>query len=159
MPHGVSDYAVGSAMQKGFAYAPMATLAWKEVRGASEYEAVKLHEKRQGDKDEKKASTPKFTVKDITITKGPAKDEVLKVVQAHLSEIDKCYNGKQLPERLTFNISVNRNGIVKKVKILATQLKDDAALQCIVAKIMKWQFPASKDGRELKATITLVSRS
>jgi hypothetical protein len=46
---------------------------------------------------------------------------------------------------------------VKNVKILATQLKDDAALQCIVTKIMKWLFPTLKDGREAKLTLTLVS--
>lgn len=159
MPHGVSDYAVGSAMQKGFAYAPMATLARKEVRGGREYEAVKPYEKRQADKDEKKALAPKFTVKDVTVTKWPTKDEVLKVVQAHLSEIDTCYTGKQPPEKLTLKIFANGDGTVKKVKMIGNQFKDDAALRCIVAKIMKWQFPASKDGRELKAIITLVSRS
>jgi hypothetical protein len=155
MPHGVSDYAVGSAMQKGFAYAPMATLARKEVRAEREYEAVKPYEKRQANKDEKKALAPKFTVKDVTITKGLTKDDVLKVVQAHLSEIDTCYAGKQLPEKLILNISANGDGTVKKVKILGIQL-DDAVLRCIVAKIMKWQFPASTDGRELKFKLTLV---
>jgi hypothetical protein len=135
----------------------MPTLARKEVRGAREYEAVKTHEKRQADKDAKQALAPKFTVKYVTVTKGLTRDEILKVVQAHLSEIDTCYTGKQPPERLTLNISVNRNGTVKKVKILTAQLKDDAVLRCIVAKMKKWQFPASKDGREVKATLTLVS--
>ncbi|MEN6321648.1 MAG: VIT domain-containing protein [Syntrophaceae bacterium] len=158
LPHGVSDYAVGSALQMGYApSSPMSTLAQQEVRAGREYEAVKQYKKGRADKDEKKAMKQQYSIKDVTVTKGLTKDEVLKVVQTHLSEIDTCYAGKQLPERLTLNISVNRDGTVKKVKILASQLKDDAAVQCIIAQIKKWQFPSSKDDRVVKATVTLVS--
>ena len=47
MPHGVSDYAVGSAMQMSFASPPMAMMARKEARAAREYEALKTFDKGQ----------------------------------------------------------------------------------------------------------------
>ena len=155
LPHGVSDYAVGSAMQMSYAPSPMAKLARKEAYAAREYEALKPRRKGQADK----AMVPAFTVQDVTVTKGLTKDEVLKVAQTHLHEIGQCYTGGGVKEKLTITMTLNADGTVKKVRVLSSTFKDNTIRQCIIRQVQKWQFPAAKDGREVKATVTLVSGS
>jgi Ca-activated chloride channel family protein len=159
LPHGVSDYAVGSAMQMSFASPPMAMMARKEARAARDYDSLKTVEKRQGVEEEKKAITQKFSVKDASVSKGLTRDDFLKVVQAHLGEIEKCYAGRHLPEKLILKMSLRADGTVKSVRVLPDVLKNDALMQCVIEQVKKWRFPAAKDGREVKAAVTLVSRS
>ncbi len=159
MPHGVSDYAVGSAMQMSFASPPMAMMARKEARAARDYDALKTVEKRHGVEEEKKAMTQKFSVKDASVSKGLTRDDFLKVVKAHLGEIEKCYAGKHLPETLVFRLTVTRDGTVKGVRVLAGAVKNDALMQCVIEQVKTWKFSATKDGREVKATVTLISGS
>jgi len=87
------------------------------------------------------------------------KDEILKVVQAHLSEIDKCYTGVGLPDRLILKLIINPDGTVKKVQVLSSTSKDNNASKCIIGQVKKWRLPAPVNGREVKATVTLVSGS
>jgi Ca-activated chloride channel family protein len=159
IPHGVSDYAVGSAMQMSYAPAPMAMVARKEARAAREYEALKTFEQGQADKGEKQAVTKTFSVKDVSITEGLTKDDFITFVQAHLREIGKCYAGRQLPEKLLLKMSLNADGTVKNVRVLADKLRNDTLMQCVIEQVKKWRFPAAMDGREVKATVTLVSGS
>jgi Ca-activated chloride channel family protein len=159
MPHGVSDYAVGSAMQMSFASPPMAMMARKEARAAREYEALKTFDKGQAMQEEQKAITQTFSVKDVSVSKGLTRDDFLKVVKAHLGEIEKCYTGKHLPETLVFRLTVTRDGTVKGVRVLAGAVKNDALMQCVIEQVKTWKFSATKDGREVKATVTLISGS
>ena len=159
LPHGVSDYAVGGRMQMNIAASPMATLARKEAAAAHDDAALKPHGKGQVDKDENKAMKLAFTVKDVTVTKGLAKDEVLKVTQAHLSEIEKCYYGRSLPGKLVFRLTINPDGTVKEVHVISGTVKGNTINQCIIGLVKKWQFPATQDSREVKAKVTLVSGS
>lgn len=157
LPHGVSDYAVGGSMQ--MSYAPMAMMARKEARAPREYEALKTFETRQADKDEKISVTKTFSMKDVSITKGLTKDDFLKVVQAHLHEIEKCYHGSSLQGKLVFRLTINPDGIVKDVRVISGIFKNKAIKQCLIERVKKWQFPATQDSREVKATVTLVSGS
>jgi Ca-activated chloride channel family protein len=159
MPHGVSDYAVGSAMQMSFASPPMAMMARKEARAARDYEALKTFGKGQASTDERKAPTLTFSVKDASVSKGLSKDDVIRIVQSHLGEIEKCYAGKHLPETLVVRLTITRDGTVKSVRVLADTVKNDALMQCVIEQVKKWKFSATKDGREVKATVTLVSES
>jgi Ca-activated chloride channel family protein len=159
MPHGVSDYAVGSAMQMSYAPSPMAMTARKEARAAREYETLKTFSKGQAHTDERKDSTQKFSVKGVSVSKGLSKDDVLRIVQAYLGEIEKCYAGKHLPKTLDVRLTITRDGTVKSVRVLAGAVRNDALMQCVIELVKKWQFSATKDGREVKAAVTLISGS
>jgi Ca-activated chloride channel family protein len=154
LPQGVSDYAVGGTMQMRAAYAPMAKFkaeksdardipAYKEVTGPSESAS------------NGKIATPVFTIKDVTVTKGLTKDEVLKVVQSHLSEIEKCCAGGGLSGKLVFKMTLNADGMVQDVQVLSGVSGNDKTRQCIIGQVKKWQFPTAKDGRKVKVTVTL----
>jgi Ca-activated chloride channel family protein len=159
MPHGVSDYAIGSAMQMSFASPPMAMMARKEARAARDYDSLKTVEKRQGVEEEKKARTQNCSVKDVRVSTGLTRDDFLKVVQAHLGEIEQCYAGKPLPEKLILRMSLHADGTVKSVRVLPDALRNGALMQCVIGQVKKWRLPATKDGREVKVTVTLVSGS
>lgn len=156
LPHGVSDYAVGSAMQMGYAAMPTAKLARKEMSAAREYKDLR---EPNAARQVYKAPASALSVKDVSVTKGLMKDEILKVVQAHLSEIDKCYTGVGLPDRLILKLIINPDGTVKKVQVLSSTSKDNNASKCIIGQVKKWRLPAPVNGREVKATVTLVSGS
>jgi Ca-activated chloride channel family protein len=155
LPQGVSDYAVGGAMQMGYAASPMLKMARKEMAAECKDEALKSSGKGKVDK----AATSAFMLKDITVTKGLTKDEFLTVMQAHLSEIEKCYAGGALPGKLILTITLNADGTVKDAQVTSGSFKNDPARQCIIGLAKTWQFPAAKDGRKVKATVTLVSGS
>jgi Ca-activated chloride channel family protein len=157
IPHGVSDYAVGSAMQMSFAPAPMSMMARKEARAPREYDTLKTFDKRQAKKEEKQAITQIFSVKDVSVSEGLTKEDFLKVVQTHLREIEKCYAGKKLPEKLILKMSLNADGTVTNVRVLADKLRNDTIVQCVIEQVKKWRSPALKDGRKVKATVTLVA--
>jgi len=159
MPHGVSDYAVGSAMQMSFARAPMTMMPQKEARAAREYGDLKTFAKSQADKEEKQAVTKTFSLKDVRISKGLTKDDFLKIAQAHLHDIEKCYHGSSLQGKLVFRLTINPDGIVKDVQVISGIFKNKAITQCLIERVKKWQFPATQDSREVKATVTLVSGS
>jgi hypothetical protein len=142
-------------MQMGYAVSPMAKLARKEM--AAEYKDEALKPSRKGPVD--KAATLAFTVKDVAVTKGFTKDEVLKVALAHVREMEKCYAGSSLPGKLLLKLIINPDGTVKGVHASSNTFKSIIIRQCIVEQVKKWQFPATTDGREVKVTVTLVSGS
>jgi len=154
LPRGVSDYAVGG--NAGLSYAPMAKMARKEAFAASADESLR---KPQGIAREDKVASTVFTVADVAVSKGLMKGEVLKVVQGYLREMEKCYTGRNLPEKLILTMTLYADGTVKDVKVLSGTFKDNTIRQCFIRQVKKWQFPATTDGREVTATVTLVSGS
>jgi hypothetical protein len=54
---------------------------------------------------------------------------------------------------------LSADGTVKDVHVLSGTVKDNTIRQCIIRLVKKWQFPVVKDGREVKAKVTLVSGS
>jgi outer membrane biosynthesis protein TonB len=73
--------------------------------------------------------------------------------------MEKCYTGRNLPEKLILTITLNADGTVKDVKVLSGTFRDNTIRQCVIWQVKKWQFPATTDGREVTATVTLVSGS
>jgi outer membrane biosynthesis protein TonB len=96
-----------------------------------------------------------LTVKDIKVTRGLAKDDALKTVQAHLSEIEKYCAGSGLPGDFVLKMTLNADGTVKDVQVLSGISSNDQARQCIIGQVKKWKFPAAKDGRKVTVTVTL----
>lgn len=155
LPQGVSDYAVGGILQMSNAYAPMVRFKKKEksnTRGIPSYDAAAMpHKPAAAEKD----AALSLTVKDIKVTRSLAKDDALKTVQAHLSEIEKCCAGSGLPGDFVLKMTLKADGTVKDVQVLSAISRNDQARQCIIGQVKKWKFPAAKDGTKVTVTVTL----
>jgi hypothetical protein len=52
-------------------------------------------------------------------------------------------------------MTLNADGMVQDVQVLSGVSGNDKTRQCIIGQVKKWQFPAAKDGRKVKVTVTL----
>jgi Ca-activated chloride channel family protein len=180
LPQGVSDYAVGGivagggslpalayapspGMSMGGGYGPRAvarmpkkTLAY-DARGAAppgnsgenaREQAVQVQTGKG-----KGAAIRMITLGEIAVSGGLSKEAVSTVVRAQAQTLEKYYQGSGSAVRLVVRLTIGRDGTVRAVKVLrgAADFKKDIADQ-----IRKWRFPATGDGKEASATITLL---
>ena len=76
---------------------------------------------------------------------------VMKVVRQHFGELRACHDKtfskkKAVYGMLTVSWEVNPQGVVDKVKIIDSAIKDKDMQKCITTAIKYWRFPAPKDG-------------
>jgi outer membrane biosynthesis protein TonB len=93
-----------------------------------------------------------ITVGEIAVSGGLSKEAVSTVVRAQAQALEKYYPGSGSAAQLVVRLTIGRDGTVRAVKVLrgAADFKKDIAHQ-----IQKWRFPATGDGKEASATITL----
>jgi Ca-activated chloride channel homolog len=156
LPEGVSDYAVGGygnyaatpAMQKsmgiGMRGKMESRLAEDKSDAAQELQVPK-----------KKDEAQKISIVSVTQGKGLTKDEILKIAQTNLSEIEKCFAGKNLSGTFKLNLKINAGGTVKIVEIASGTIKDAQLRKCIIAQAKRWFFPATANNQEVKVSITI----
>ena len=151
LPEGVSDYAVGG--YGNYAASPAMLKSWG-MRGKAEGRLTedKLA-KQEFQVPQKKDEAQKISIVRVTAGKGLLMDEILKVAQAKLNEIEKCFAGKGLSGTIKINLMINADGTLKNVEIARGTIQDEKIRQCIIDQIKKWQLPATPNGRVVKATI------
>jgi Ca-activated chloride channel family protein len=157
LPQGVSDYAVGGnglyaaspAMQKSMG---MVSMRAKMESRLAEDKSATTEELRV---PKKKDGAQKINTISVTVEKGLTKDEILKVAQAHRSEIEKCFAGKNLQGTLKLNLTINPDGTLKNAEITAGTIKNTNLRKCIIEQVKKWLFSATTNGKIAKASITL----
>ncbi len=157
LPQGVSDYAVGGYGNYAAVPASQKSMGMVGKRGKME---SRLAEDKSATEQElqvpkKKDEVQKISIIGLTVGKGLNKDEILKVAQVHLGEIEKCFAGKNLQGTLKLNFTINADGTVKSVEIAAGLIKDVKLRQCIIKQVKKWLFPATANRQMVKATIVL----
>jgi Ca-activated chloride channel family protein len=156
LPEGVSDYAVGGNVN--YAAAPAMQKSWgmgmrsKMESRLAEDKSDAAHELQV---PKKKDEAQKISIVSVTTGKGLTKDEILKVSQANLSEIEKCFADKNLSGTIKLNLTINSDGTVNNLEITTGNIKYAKLRQCIIAQIKQWCFPATVNGQAVKATITL----
>ncbi len=132
------------------AYAPMAKLA-----SPVELERKGVVSEQTASKDEiKQKSSPQ--IGDITVSGGLSKESVVKVVSNHMKELEDCRSQAGLEGKIIFTLAIGTDGIVKDIKVVSGTTKNKIAEQCIAKIIKKWQFPESNNGKETRATTTLL---
>jgi len=138
LPQGVSDYAVGGAMARKMS-APLSMSIAREqaVQDASGRKEVKSAVLRIGD---------------VSVSGGLTREAVRQVIETNRREIERCYSGKG---EVVLALVIGKDGSVKSVKAVKHTLGDKKALSCIQGNLKKWLFPATSDGREAKATMTI----
>ena len=151
MPEGVSDYAVGGnanyaaapVMRKSMSMGMMGSRMSEDKAAAQEVQEPK-----------KKDEALKISIGNVTTEKGLTKADILKVTQPNLSEIEKCLAGKNISGTIKLNLTINPDGTVKNVEIVAGVIKDAKLRQCIIAQVKQWRFPTTAGGQLVKAVIT-----
>jgi Ca-activated chloride channel family protein len=78
-------------------------------------------------------------------------------VQEQLFRLEACFAGKPLQGKLVLTLILNPDGTVKEVKDSSGTLKNASLKSCVLDLVRKWQFPAAKDGRDAKVTITMAA--
>jgi Ca-activated chloride channel family protein len=149
LPQGVSDYAVGGNMAKGYA-APM--MLRESVAGE-----VDLSARSQGMKDERKdkeAST-KWVLKSVAVTAGVSQAEITNIVRRHLSELERCTAGASLRGVLELLLVLNPDGTVKAAEVIAPAIREGAVKKCLTVAVKKWRFPVTAQGGEARVTLRI----
>lgn len=154
LPEGVSDYAVGG--QLNYAASPAPTL-YKSMqtgdrmesrfsRGKSALQEIQT----PGKKDKER----KISIVSVTVDRGPAKDEVLKVLEDGLNDLENCLSGKKVSGALKINVTITADGSLTNVEI-AEGFRDSQFRQCVVRWMRLLVFPAPANGQTVKATVLL----
>ena len=156
LPEGVSDYAVGG--NGNYAAAPAMQKSWGMVGMRSKMESRLAEDKSDAAHElqvpKKKDKTQKISIVSVTTGKGLTKAEILKVTQTNLSEIEKCFAGKNLSGTIKLKLTINADGTVKDMELAAGTIKDEQLRKCIIAQVKQWLFPATANRQMVKASIT-----
>ena len=80
-----------------------------------------------------------------------SREEVLKVINKHLREVQYCYEKTLLKDpglkgNLTLEWVIKTNGQVGRVKQKTSTLQNPAVSSCIISSIKRWQFPKPRGG-------------
>ena len=79
------------------------------------------------------------------------KDEIRKVVRAHIEEVRVCYTAAlesdpQAQGRIEFDFTIGTDGAVVQAAIKSSTMKDEAVPVCVRDAIKTWRFPAPVGG-------------
>lgn len=85
------------------------------------------------------------------VEEGLTKDEVGKVIHAHMSEIRYCYESSMVrnPDvegKLMLDFNIGPNGFVTRATVRESSLQDARLDDCIIRRLTKWAFPKPKGG-------------
>jgi hypothetical protein len=101
------------------------------------------------------------TFTDNSKSEGLGREQVMKIVQQHQSEIQTCYErslmtNPDLSGRADFEWQITPTGEVASVTAKEATLRDGASLiECVKGVFAKMQFPAAKNGESTTPTIGL----
>ena len=75
-------------------------------------------------------------------------------VEANIAEIGKCFAASNWQGKVKINLTINSNGTVKKVEVIASGI-DAKIKKCVSEQVKKWLFLATASGQVVKVTIVL----
>jgi TonB family protein len=86
-----------------------------------------------------------------SVEEGLSKDEVGRVIHAHMSEIRYCYESSMIRNadiegKLLLDFVIGPQGLVVKTDIKESSLSDPRLDDCVIRRLTKWQFPKPKGG-------------
>ena len=146
LPQGVSDYAVGGNMAKGYA-APLSA-ASESLSGVFDQSARSPGIKVEKDKE----AAMKWTMKTLTVSAGV---DMARIVRSHLPELERCAAGANLRGVLELRLIINPDGTVKAVEVIAPAIRDRSMKKCLAEGVKKWRFPVTPQAREARVTVLI----
>jgi TonB family protein len=99
-----------------------------------------------------------------SVAKGLTKDEVGRVIHAHLSEVRYCYESAMIrsPDiegKLVVDFTINPSGVVSTTAVNQTTLPDPRLDDCILRRLATWKFPLPRGGVNVDVTYPFIFKS
>jgi Ca-activated chloride channel family protein len=154
LPQDVSDYAVGGAMQ--FA-APSSMPLYRNsgIKYKAEKRDLSLDEAADVKELKKEQEIISVNLGKVTASGGISGEKIEKVVKANMQSIQNCIAGNKLKGNLVIKLVIRKDGAIKMITIVSNNLKNKAAIRCIIQSAKMWQFTAST-AQETTATVTFI---
>lgn len=141
LPEGVSDYAVGGRVYAA-APSPMMMKSYRKSDMALAQEKAEL----------KRSVGP---VVDSVVTSDTSVQEgVYRITASRIKELHGCVS-TGVSGKVVLQFEIDRNGVVRKLKVTSSGLNNATADRCIVQAIEKWQFAGLSAGTSVKVTLTI----
>lgn len=141
LPEGVSDYAVGG---RAYAAAP-SMMPMSRQKKADMALAYEKHEA-------KRSAGP--VVDSVVVSEATLQERIARTVQSRVKELHGCVSSA-MSGKVVLQFEIDRNGVVKKLKVKSSGLNNATADRCIVEAMEKWQFAALSAGTSVKVTLTM----
>lgn len=98
------------------------------------------------------------------VDEGLTKDEVGEVIHRHLSEIRYCYESTMLktPDlegRLIIHFLIGKAGSIKTAAVQTSTLPDPRLDDCVLRRLVTWQFPSPKGGIDVAVTYPFIFKT
>jgi outer membrane biosynthesis protein TonB len=95
------------------------------------------------------------------VAEGLTKDQVGRVIHAHMSEIRYCYEAAMLrsPDvegRLGVKFVINGAGVVKTTRVGESSLSDTKLDNCVIDRLARWKFPKPLGGVDVAVSYPFV---
>lgn len=99
-----------------------------------------------------------------SVEEGLTKDEVGRVIHAHMSEVRYCYETAMIRNpsvegKLMLDFVIGGNGRVKSASPKESSLKDPQLDDCIVRRLTRWEFPHPKGGIDVAVSYPFIFKS
>jgi len=161
LPQGVSDYAVGGVTTRMMrASAPPAVQPLREF--AKDDSTLMSHpQEAKGGIDGRKekvgkAAAVSLTATNIVVSGGLTKVEVERIVREQLSSLTLCLAEDMFHVKHVLTLTVSPDGTVQQVTDASGTLQNAALKSCVLERVKKWRFPATKDGKKAIVALSLI---
>ena len=99
-----------------------------------------------------------------TVEEGLTKEEVGRVIHAHMSEVRYCYEtamvrNPSVEGKLMIDFVIGGNGRIKSASPKDSSLKDPQLDDCIVRRLTRWEFPLPKGGVDVAVSYPFIFKS
>lgn len=83
---------------------------------------------------------------EATVDEGLTKEEVARVIHAHMSEIRYCYESailknSNLEGKLLIDFQIEAAGLVKNANKKESSVSEASVSECVIRRLLTWQFP------------------
>ncbi len=98
------------------------------------------------------------------VEEGLTKDEVGKVIHAHLNEVRYCYESAMIhtPDiegKLIVDFAIGPAGLVRTAAVKSSTVPDPRLDDCLIRRLKRWQFPHPKGGVTVGVTYPFIFKS
>ncbi len=166
LPEGVSDYAVGQAIQPMMSKSMRMSPAPIYRERAAGETATGMgrpsggREPQQMESDEKEAGLS-ITVDSLRVEGALSNEAVRQEIERQLEEIRNCLDGQgssNLPERIVLAWEIRMDGTVRNFRIVSPRDASEGCKKCLERLAARWRFPAVKGGKTTQVELTLSLR-
>jgi Ca-activated chloride channel family protein len=164
LPEGVSDYAVGQAVQPMMSKSTRMSPAPTQRDGASSGEIAATAGRPSGGKElrqesldgEREGST--LAIDALKVDGVLTEEVVRKGIEPQMEDVRKCLEARSsstLPGKLVLKWEIRPNGSVRSFRIASPRNASDALRECLDKLVSQWSFSPAKAGKVTRVTLTL----